>query len=114
MLKLHMTNRRKSEIRDSKPEEPVWKSQPGEPPIKGPGDLLAMMAHGGQELAASGSADDRDELRNPSDSTEQPGELRKDERAAEGLPPRKAIISIDGKDVEEREIEPRPRKRRVA
>jgi hypothetical protein len=114
MWKLHMTNRRKSEIRDSKPEEPVWKSEPGEPPIKGPGDLLAMMAQGGHELAESDSADDQTEQRNAPDSPGQQGELRNDERAAEGLPPRKAIISIDGKDVEEREIQPGPRKRRVA
>lgn len=78
--------------------EPTWKNEPGEPAIKGPGDLLAMMVQ-------SEKADAEPDL----ESHEEPEETR----AAEGLPPRKAIISIDGKDVEERQI-PARRKRRVA
>lgn len=78
-------------------EKPIWKNEPGEPEIKGPGDLLAMMVQGEKPSADSGIHEEPD-----------------DTRAAEGLPPRRAIISIDGKDVEEREIAAPRRKRRVA
>ena len=63
-----------------------WKSKPGEPPITGPGDLLAMMVQSGNDAdedAAEGAGRDRPATR-------------------------KAIISIHGKDVEECEV---PRRR---
>lgn len=86
-------------IRRKKPAEaPIWKNESGEPTIKGPGDLLAMMVQS-----------EKADVQPDPESHEEPD----DTRAAEGLPPRKAIISIDGKDVEEREI-PARRKRRVA
>jgi len=78
-------------------KKPVWKNDPGEPAIQGPGDLLAMMVQSEKAEAEP-----------------EPNEETDDTRAAEGLPPRKAIISIDGKDVEEREIPQTGRKRRVA
>lgn len=96
-----MQDRFKPEV-DSQAEEPVWKSEPGEPPIKSSGDLLAMMVQGGKALAETDSPESGDAKRTPS-------ELDADERAAQGLPPRKAIISIHGKDVEECEI-PQPRR----
>ena len=105
-LKRVMKNRPKSEP-GSEVEEPLWKSEPGEPPIKSPGDLLAMMVQGGSALAETGSSAGGDTERKSN-------ELDADERAAQGLPPRKAIISIHGKDVEECELPAKPGKRRAA
>lgn len=72
-------------------EKNIWKSKPGEPPIKSSGDLLAMMVQGGNALEEDGD------------------ERRAEERAAEP-PPRKAIVSVRGKDVEEIEV-PDPKRR---
>ncbi|HUS19367.1 MAG TPA: hypothetical protein VMZ25_06930 [Terriglobales bacterium] len=82
-----------SRLRD---EEAIWKSEAGGPSIQGPGDLLAMMVQGGHGL-----------------SEEEHDERRGEERAAE-RPPRKAIISIHGKDVEECDMPAYPRKDRAA
>lgn len=85
-----------------RPDEPVWKSEPGEPPIKSSGDLLAMMVQGGQALADAEDDAENEDL-----------ERRTEERAAEP-PPRKAIVSVHGKDVEEIEIPESPGRRRAA
>lgn len=77
------------------PVKKLWRYAPGDPPIEGPGDLLAMMVQGGNALE------------------DEACERRTEERAAEP-PPRKAIVSIHGKDVEECEIPEEPRKRRAA
>ncbi len=78
------------------PIEKLWRSEPGDPEINGSGDLLAMMVE-------SGHASDQT-------SEDEECERRTEERAAEP-PPRKAIISIHGKDVEECEIPKYPRRR---
>jgi hypothetical protein len=75
-------------------DDQIWNSGSGEPPISGPGDLLAMMVQG------QASGDEHDER-------------RCEERPAEP-PPRKAIISIHGKDVEECEIPEDSKNRRAA
>lgn len=101
-----MPDRSKPEV-ESQAEEPRWKSEPGEPPIKSSGDLLAMMVRGGKTLAETDSSAAGDAERTAT-------ELDADDRAAQGLPPRKAIISIHGKDVEECELPAKPRKGRAA
>ena len=55
----------------------VWKSEPGEPPITGPGDWLAMMVQG------SKSEDDQ-----------QRADAEQDRDETTEAPPRKAISSI--------------------
>jgi hypothetical protein len=80
---------------ESPTADPIWKSEPGEPPITSPGDWIAMMVQGGKVLS------------------EEHDERRGEERPAEP-PPRKAIISIHGRDVEECEIPEDSRNRRAA
>lgn len=77
------------------PMEKLWRSEPGDSEINGSGDLLAMMVESGRAIE------------------DEECERRTEERAAEP-PPRKAIISIHGKDVEECEIPKYPRRRRAA
>ncbi len=77
------------------PIEKLWRSEIGDPVIHGSGDLLAMMVQ-------SGHAFEDEEC-----------ERRTEERAA-APPPRKAIISIHGRDVEECDIPESPRRRRAA
>lgn len=42
---------RQEKMKKKQQKKRIWKSQPGEAPITGPGDWLAMMQRGGESLA---------------------------------------------------------------
>jgi hypothetical protein len=75
-----------AELTDEELRRKLWASEPGEPPVTGFGDLLAMMCRGFGSRSIS--------VEDDTDLDIQPREVQSDQR-------RKGIVSVNGKDVDE-------------